>query len=59
MGSNEIVPPVTYGVVPEGATELTAPTALVAGVIYDVILFRFTGPGDDDGELIVIQTFTP
>ena len=59
LGSNSITPPVRYGVVPQGATEREDPVPLVAGVTYDVTLARFTGPGDDDGELIANQEFTP
>jgi len=58
-GSNAIEPPVQYGVVPAGATQSTAPEALVAGVLYKVAVGRFTGPGEEDGEIIGIQTFTP
>jgi len=57
--ANLIAPPVTYGVIPAGAVELTSPTQLVAGEDYKVVLARFTGPGPQDGELIGIQTFTP
>ncbi|UCC74268.1 MAG: hypothetical protein JSV86_06835 [Gemmatimonadota bacterium] len=55
--SNEIAPPVTYGVVPPGATELEPPAALVAGTTYDVGLRRFIG--DDYVELVGYQEFTP
>lgn len=59
LGSNDLAPPVTYGVVPAGATELDTPVPLMVGTTYDVILFRHTGPGDDDGEIVTIQEFTP
>jgi hypothetical protein len=58
-GENGISPTVTYGVVPAGATQLTEPAVLEAGTAYKVVLARFTGPGDDDGEIIAIEEFTP
>lgn len=58
-GENAISPTVTYGVVPAGATQITEPAVLEAGVLYKVVLARFTGPGDEDGEIIAIQEFTP
>ena len=50
-GENGISPTVTYGVVPAGATQLTEPAVLEAGTAYKIVLARFTGPGDADGEL--------
>jgi len=58
-GENGISPTVAYGVVPVGATQITEPTSLQAGTLYKVVLARFTGPGDEDGEIIAIQEFTP
>jgi hypothetical protein len=58
--ANGIGPPVTYGTVPAGATkELMSPTALQAGHAYRVDVFRFTGPGHEDGLIVGQQTFTP
>jgi len=56
--TNAIPPPVTYGVVPGGATELDAPQTLVPGTAYDVYLFRWTGPGSQDGVMIGTASFT-
>lgn len=58
-GANVIAPPVTYGVVPSGVTESDSPTPLVGGTAYEVYLFRWTGPGSQDGELVGSSTFTP
>ena len=58
--SNAIAPPVTYGIVPHGASkELGSPMPLQAGHEYHVGVRRFTGPGHEDGELIGQTTFTP
>lgn len=57
--TNAIAPPVTYGVTPPGAVQLAAPTALVAGQAYKLVVFRWTGPGAQDGALIGTGTFTP
>lgn len=57
--TNAISPPVVYGVVPPGARELTPPEALVSGITYEVLVFRWTGPGEEDGELVGQQKFTP
>jgi hypothetical protein len=58
--TNGIQPPVRYGMVPEGATkEVLPPTPLQSGHEYRLIVFRFTGPGHEDGELIGQATFTP
>jgi hypothetical protein len=59
LGQNGIAPPVVYGQVPSGATELTARTALQARTAYKVAVARFTGSSDDDGEVIGIQAFMP
>lgn len=59
LGSNDLAPPITYGVVPAGATELEDPAPLLEGTTYQVIIGRDTGPGDDDGEIVAIQEFTP
>jgi hypothetical protein len=58
-GQNALVPPVTYGELPAGAEEIAAPEPLQAGVTYEVIVARWIGPGDDDGENIGSQSFTP
>lgn len=58
--SNAITAPVQYGTVPPGATkELLAPTPLQSGHEYRVSVFRFVGPGHEDGELIGQKAFTP
>jgi hypothetical protein len=58
--SNAIDSPVTYGTIPKGATKQSqAPVALQAGHTYQVYVFRFTGPGHEDGVLIAQQPFTP
>ena len=58
--ANGIAPPVTYGTIPPGASkQLTPPITLQAGHGYRVILFRFTGPGHEDGVLIAQKPFTP
>jgi len=56
--TNAIEPPVTYGVVPDGAVGLQPPGVLVQGVTYDVYLYRWTGPGRQDGEFIGSAEFT-
>ncbi|MCG3776852.1 MAG: hypothetical protein JW395_3723 [Nitrospira sp.] len=58
-GANEISPSVRYGTVPPGAQELDPPTPLMAGTEYKVAIFRYTGPGRQDGVIIGLQTFTP
>jgi hypothetical protein len=58
--SNSIAPPVRYGTIPPGATdEITLPVTLQAGHAYRVNVFRFTGPGHEDGVLIGQANFTP
>ena len=57
-GKNDIDPPVKYGDVPRGATEIRAPTPIKLATTYNVVLFRWTGPGAEDGEMIGSQTFT-
>ena len=59
LGENGIAPPVVYGTLPAGATQISGPAVLQPGTAYKVVLGRFTGPGDDDGEIIAIQQFTP
>jgi hypothetical protein len=56
---NLIAPPITYGVVPSGVREGDPPAPLVAGTAYDVYLYRWTGPGAQDGVLAGSATFTP
>lgn len=58
-GANGISPPVVYGTVPAGVTQLVPPATLQPGTAYKVALWRFTGPGDEDGEIIAVQEFTP
>jgi len=57
--TNAIAPPVTYGIVPPGATADFPPTTLVSGMSYDVLVARWTGPGAQDGVIIGSKTFTP
>ena len=57
--TNAIASPVVYGTTPSGAVQADAPTPLVAGQVYKVILFRWTGPGKQDGVLIGTANFTP
>jgi hypothetical protein len=58
--SNAIGSPVKYGTVPAGATsELLSPVALQAGHLYHMSVFRFTGPGHEDGTVIGETDFTP
>jgi hypothetical protein len=52
--SNEVAPPVIYGVVPPGATEIHAPEPLVAGTTYSLALRLFP-----TGELLAHEEFTP
>ena len=49
--TNAIAPPVTYGVVPNGAKSWLAAEDLVPGQAYNVYVYRWTGPGRQDGEL--------
>ncbi len=58
-GENGISPPVVYGAVPAGATQLASAATLQPGTAYKVSLVRFTGPEDDFGEIIAVQEFTP
>ena len=57
--TNAITPPVTYGVVPPGATADFPPATLVSGTSYVVIVFRWTGPGKQEGVPIGSEMFTP
>ena len=57
-GSNSIAPPITYGVVPEGAREIHEAEVLAPGAEYDLHLFKWTGPGAQDGLLIKSASFT-
>lgn len=58
--SNGISPPVRDGTVPAGATkEAQPPEALQPGHEYQLTVFRFTGPGHEDGEVIGQITFVP
>jgi hypothetical protein len=59
-GENVIAPPVRYGVVPAGAQGLfEPPVELIAGQAYKVAVGRWTGPGDEEGEIIGVREFTP
>jgi hypothetical protein len=49
---NTIEPPVTYGLVPTGAEEGDAPSALQPGVTYDLVLWRLD-PNDLDTEILL------
>ena len=40
LSENLITPPVTYGVTPSGVDEIQPPETLVAGVTYELILWR-------------------
>ena len=44
-GGNRIAPGVRYGEVPKGAKQFQAPAALIRGRTYEIILYRYTGPG--------------
>ena len=45
---------------PPGANkQIMSPNALQVGHSYRVVVFRFTGPGHEDGVLIGQVTFTP
>jgi len=57
-GSNSIEPPIIYGVVPDGAREIHAAEVLVPGLEYDLYLFKWIGPGDQDGVIIKSKSFT-
>lgn len=57
---NAIATPVQYGVVPAAARQLTpSVTPLVSGTSYTVYVFRWTGPGRQDGVPIGSAPFTP
>jgi hypothetical protein len=56
--ANVIAPPVKYGVVPDGAVERNPAVDLVPGHAYHVYLFRWTGPGRQDGQLAGSAEFT-
>ena len=58
-GRNGLEPPVAYGTMPSGAELLFGPEPLVAGSGHDVILFRYTGPDEDDGEIVASRDFVP
>lgn len=47
---------VTYGSVPEGASEDAAAIPLVTGTTYEVILFRGT---PDNASIAALEEFTP
>lgn len=57
--ANAIAPPVTYGTVPLGAVGTPGATPLSVGTSYTVYLFRWTGPGAQDGVLVGSKSFTP
>ena len=43
--SNRVLPPVRYGIVPEGAQLLTAPQPLARGTLYTVSVWRWVTTG--------------
>ncbi len=43
--ANRIAPPVRYGIMPSGTVEYQAPTALVAGQPYQLVLWRVIPAG--------------
>lgn len=57
MDENTIRPPVTYGVVPAGATESEAAAELEAGVTYELILWRID-PETGGEILLAVEEFT-
>ena len=57
--ANAIAPPIVYGVTPPGARQIWGPTTLVTGQGYGVYVFRWTGPGKQDGVPNGQRTFTP
>ncbi len=55
---NAIAPGVTYGVMPQGATQQNiAPVPLQSGHLYEVGVFRYAGPPPDSAELIGATSF--
>ena len=56
-GKNIIAPPVSYGVIPEGASLSLGPGELIPGREYHVRLYRWVGPSDTDGDLVGFATF--
>jgi len=56
---NAISPPVFYGVPGFYARTLEPWKKLVPGTTYKVSVFRWTGPGAQDGELVGLRRFTP
>lgn len=58
--SNAIAAPVSYGTLPTGATKTITPAiALQSGHLYHAVVYRFTGPGHEDGTVIGQTDFTP
>ena len=58
--TNGLAPPITYGNVPAGAQLNSSGTAsLASGTPYTVYLFRWTGPGAQDGVQAGSKAFTP
>jgi len=58
-GRNGINAAVRYGIVPSGATSDAPAVPLIAGQPYNVFVGLHTGPDEDDGVIVGVQTFTP
>jgi hypothetical protein len=65
--ANRISPPITYGVTPASASELSAPEDLTAGVTYELVLWRVLPDGStaqcmqtlENLCLMAVHEFTP
>ncbi len=57
--TNGLAPPITYGNVPAGARLNSETPSLASGTPYTVYLFRWTGPGRQDGVRAGTKPFTP
>ena len=55
--SNSIDCPVDYGVVPRWGHSIQSPKDLADGGWYTVVLMRWTGPEEDDRELVGLSNF--
>ena len=56
--ANMISPPVTFGNYVPGASSYTG-ASLTSGQRYTVSLYRWVGPGAEDGDLVGQRTFSP
>jgi hypothetical protein len=56
-GSNSVAPPITYGIVPDGATQVHYAGPLIHGTEYKLLLHRWIGPGPRDRATIASTTF--